>query len=107
MEINELYGFLAVVSLRLMWAWVRWCSGNVGQWWSASDWLDFDFDRRSGIGDLDRGSGILILIGWIWIGDRGSEIGWIVWVSQLIFDFDLDQRLASDWLDFAQRKWVV
>ena len=78
MEINELYGFLAVVSLRLMWAWVRWCSGNVSQWWSASDWLDFDFDRRSGIGDLDRGSGILILIGWIWIGDWLDCVGFSV-----------------------------
>ena len=73
-EINELYGFLAVVSLRLMWAWVRWCSGNVSQWWSASDWLDFDFDRRLGIGDRGFGSGI-----------RDFDFDWL----------DLDRRLAG------------
>jgi len=28
-----------------MWAWVRWCNGNVGRWW-VSD-FDFDLDRRS------------------------------------------------------------
>ena len=35
-------------------------------------------DRGLGIGDLDRGSGILILIGWIWIGDWLDCVGFSV-----------------------------
>ena len=46
----------------------------MSQWWSASDWLDFDFDRRSGIGDRGFGSGI-----------RDFDFDWL----------DLDRRLAG------------